>query len=333
MAALMPRRRINRILATCSLGATAALLLAASAAAKPRVTGTFPVPGVGTNNKIVAGPDGNMWVTVSSGKNDVARITPAGKVDEFELEGVEGAVGIARSPGKSATIMWVTYSKGVASFDVGDPKGTSKATELAGFSGAEAIVAGPDKQMWVAAKDEVLHFPPANPAAPTKLPVPGLMPKDIDVAGKKIVVAETGSGRIVTFTAAGVQKDIKTAGGSQGLAGSSGGQIAFSEPAAMPEQIGLFTPPKKVKSFKFVADPFGVARGADHAFWVVLFTPGGLERVARDGSHRTAVRGLPKESARQIASGPKNTLWVTLTANEKEAVARVSGVVAPKRKR
>jgi sugar lactone lactonase YvrE len=311
--------RPRRLAAALPLALCLAVACAATAAAKPRVNGTFEVKGVGVNNKIVAGPDGNMWVTVSNGADDVARITPAGKVTEFELEGVASAIGIAAD--RKGT-MWVTYEKGVASFSVKDPKGSSKATELAGVKGAEAIVAGPQGQMWVGASELVLHFPLANPAAPTKLPVPGLASKDIDVFGKKIAVADANEpGRVVTFTTNGTEKDIKTPGGSQGLAGSPQGQIAFSAPAANPEQAGLITG-NRAKSFKLVGDPFGVALGADKAFWIVLFNKGILERVTSTGVHTAGVKGLPKETARQIAAGPRNTLWVTLP----DRVARITGL-------
>jgi streptogramin lyase len=319
-------RRVAAVLAPV-IAFALSLLGAGSASAAPHIDGTFEVPGVSINNKIVAGPDGNMWVTVSNGANDVARITAAGKVDEFELTGVEGATGIAVDP--SGT-MWVTTNKGVASFSVTDPKATSNATDL-GLTNAEAIVAGPDGNMWVAASEKVIHFAPAKPNETTTLAVPELTPKDIDIAGSLIVVADSNNAkkRIVTFTAAGTEGKVDIPGGSQGVAGAPSGQLAFSAPLATPEQSGLATPPNPAQSFELTGDPFGVALGADNAFWIVQFTPGALERVTSTGTHATAVTGLPKETARQIAAGPANTLWVTITEKEnvaKPSVARISGV-------
>jgi hypothetical protein len=307
------------------------LLCAGGARAAPHLDGSFEVPGVETNNKLVAGPDGNMWVTVSNGENDVARITPGGKVDEFELTGVEGATGIAVD---AKGTMWVTTNKGVASFSVSDPKGTSQATDL-GLTSAEAIVAGPDGNMWVAASEKVIHFPPSSPATTTTLSVPELMPKDIDVAGSLIAVSDSNGNkkRIVTFTTAGNEKAFEIPGGSQGLAGAPGGQIAFSAAGATPEQSGLITPPNPAQSFELTGDPFGVAYGADKAFWIVQFAPGVLERVTPDGAHTSTVTGLPQETARQIAPGPGNTLWVTIVEKlnvAKPSVARISGVEQPK---
>jgi streptogramin lyase len=311
-----------------------ALGLAATASAAPAVNGTFPVPGIETNNKIVAGPDGNMWVTVRSGADDVARITPSGEVKEFELEGVNEATGIAVAPNGT---MWVTYVNGVAEFSVADPKKTSNATPLA-ITGAESIVAGPDGKMWVGATNLVFNFAPSAPATPKEFPIAGLTSKDIDVAGSLIVVADSTNvepkpkvltSRLLTFTTAGAPGTIVTPGGSQGLAGSPSGQIAFSAPGALPEQSGLVTPPNPAQSFELLGDPQGVALGSDQAFWIAQFTPGELERVTPSGA-RSTLGGLPKASIRQIAAGPGNTLWVTLSAAGAEGVVRISGLEPPR---
>jgi hypothetical protein len=325
-----PARRLTAT--AVGLALVLAMAFAASASAAPALNGTFPVKGVGTNNKIAAGPDGNMWVTVSNGEEDVARITPAGDVKEFKLQGVSEATGIAVDHGGS---IWITDSNGVAKFSPSNPEETSDKTIL-GIAGAEAIVSAPNGEMWVGATNLVYHFPPADPTKVTKLPVLGLSAKDIDVAGSLIVVADSNNfeegktkfGRIVTFTAAGVEGTLRTPGGMQGLAGSPSGQIAFAAPLAVPEQSGLITPPNPAQSFELAGDPVGVARGSDEAFWIVQFTSGVLERVTSGGA-RSSLPGLPPESARQIAAGPGNTLWVTLGKNEAEGVARISGLEPP----
>jgi streptogramin lyase len=327
----MPSPRPKRLAAVLApvLVLALSLLAAGSASAAPHLDGTFEVPGISANNRIVAGPDGNMWVTVSNGEKDVARITPAGQVEEFELGAVTEARGIAVDP-TVAGKMWVTTSKGVASFLVADPKNSAAETDL-GLAGAEAIVAGPDGQMWVAATEKVVHFAPATPKETKTLPVAGLAPKDIDVAGSLIVVADGNNEkkRVVTFTTADVEKAFEIPGGSQGLAGAPSGQIAFSAPLAEPEQSGLITPPGPAQSFDLTGDPFGVALGVDNAFWIVQFSTGVLERLTLQGAHAPGVSGLPKESARQIAAGPGNTLWVTLDKKEgviEPSVAKISGL-------
>jgi streptogramin lyase len=312
----------------------ASLALAAPALAAPAVTGTFPLGNeVEANQKIVAGPDGNMWFTLASGK-DVGKITPTGQVMEYDLEGVEGATGIAPGPeGK----MWVPSTNKITSFSPSDPEGTDHTFTTATINAGGQIVTAPNGLMWVASNNALMHFSPADPEG-TATPVPTLEPEispfDIDVAGPLIVIADNGGGnsRVDTFTTAGLEKDYPVGGMTQGVAGAPTGQIAYTAPGATPEEVGLIQPPTASPAFDLVGDPFGVAYGSDQAFWIVQFAAGGLERVTAAGV-RTFLPGLPKESARQIGAGPNNTLWVTLTHKEgvveKSEIARISGLEPP----
>jgi len=310
----------------------AVLLGPSSALAAPSITGTFPLGfEIGTNNKIVAGPDGNIWLTVEDLTNDVARVTPAGQVQGFDIEGINGASGIAVGPDGN---LWVTDVEKAAKFAPGDPEGTDKSFTVAGIGAGGQVVTGPDGLMWVASNNQLVHFATGDPTNTVQpVTVNGeLSPKDIDVAGSLIVIAEGGGGnRIVTFTTGGTQKDFAIGGASQGVAGGPGGQIAFTAPGATPEESGLIAPPNPAASFELLGDPFGVTFGSDGAYWIVQFAPGQLARVTTGGAV-TFLPGLPVESARQIAAGPGNTLWVTLTKNEAKGVApsvvRISGVEA-----
>jgi streptogramin lyase len=323
------RRVLSRtVIAVVALSGALGGGWASRAAAAPAVNGIFPVAGVATNNKIVAGPEGNIWVTLSEPAKNVARLTPGGEVKEYEL-GLNNASGIAVGPeGK----IWVTEPEGVASFSPSNPEGSVEKTKIPTIKNFQSIVAGPDGKMWVATEEEVLRFAPSAPATQETKSIPGLSPRDIDVSGPLIVIADGGSPRIVTLTSNLQEKDYPIAeeGASQGVAGSPSGQIAFSYSgsASTPEQIGLISPPNPAKSSELLGDPFGVAFGSDDAFWIVQFAKGGLTRLTSSGQ-KTFLGGLPVESARQIAPGPNNTLWVTLTQMEHEGVARISGLEPP----
>ena len=315
----------------------ASLALAAPALGAPAVDGIFPLKGtIETNNKIAAGPDGNMWFTQSVGK-EVAKITPSGQVEEFDLKLGEAALGIAPGPDG---FMWVPTTNKVTKFAPSDPEKTKETFTIATINADGQIVAGPDGLMWVASKESLVHFSTKDPVGSAKsVTFEGkLDPKDIDVAGSLIVVADgagpTEKPRIATFTTAGVQKDfiVPGEGAPQGVAGGpASGQIAFTAPLAKPEQAGLIAPPNPAAPFELSGDPFGVAYGADQAFWIVQFAEGGLTRLTQ-GGNRTFLPGLPKETARQVAAGPNNTLWVTLIEKEKvigPSIARISGLEPP----
>src|SRR5215213_7377447 len=168
---------VRKLAGFAALAIVSLLVAGSSALAAPVVDGHFPTSETGTNKKIVAGPDGNMWVTINGGGKDVARISPAGQVDEFELEGVAAPTGIGVDPEGR---IWVTQEGGVASFLPSEPKESSKATEIADVKDPASIVAGPNGEMWVASPEKVVHFSPTNPAGAKSIVVANLAPKDID---------------------------------------------------------------------------------------------------------------------------------------------------------
>jgi streptogramin lyase len=155
----MPKRPFAIALVVCLL----ALVAAAQANAAPTVTGEFDVPGLGNNNKLVQGPDGNMWVTTGGGGKDVARITPTGEVKEFNLEAVTPS-GITVGPeGK----LWITRNGAVISFSPANPEGSKTLFSIADIGTQHSIVLGPDKNLWVATNDKVLRIrPPTRPNSP-----------------------------------------------------------------------------------------------------------------------------------------------------------------------
>jgi streptogramin lyase len=301
------------------------------ALAVPHVDGSFKVGGNGASNlKLVAGLEGNIWVTNPSGAaKNLIRITPAGEVKEYELSEVVAPTGIAVGPEGS---LWLTEEKHVDKFSPSNPEGTVDRTEIPGIDSNASIVAGPDGQMWVATANAVIHFPPSNPAGFKSIEVAELSPHDIDVAGSLLVIADSNHSRIVTLTTSGTRKDfpmLGTINTSQGVAGNPNGQFAFSSSEA-PEGLGLVTPPGAPTTLEMLGDPFGVALGSDGAYWFAMFAAENVERLTPDG-HATPLNGFPKElHPRQITAGPDNTLWVAMEKpGEFVEVARVSGLEPP----
>ncbi len=281
----------RKIALTVATALASLLAICSTASAAPVIDGQFPLASaVDTNTKIAAGPDGNIWVAVHGEDNDVARVTPTGQVEEFELKEIENPSGIAAGPeGK----MWVTATNKVASFSPSDPKESSKAFTVLTVDTNSPIVAGPDGQMWFAASDEVDHFAPSDPEGATPIAVPELSPRDIDVAGSLIVVADAGKPRIVTLTTAGVvQPDIvighknnsKTGGRIAGRRGrpDSGPDRVLRPGEPVPRASAWSRRPTRPRSSNATAIPFGVAYGSDGAFWIPLFGGGRPARGRED---------------------------------------------------
>ena len=132
--------------------------------------------------------------------------------------------------------------------------------------------------MWVGAQKAVFHFLPSDPKDAKSFEVEGLSPKDIDVVGAELVIADAGLPRIVTMTTAGKvthefpighpNNENNLEGASQGVAASPTGVIGFSQQAKEPEQVGCdsarrLDPDRRDSSG---CDPFGIAYGSDHGF-------------------------------------------------------------------
>ena len=296
-----------------------AVFAAAPASAKMKVTGKFDVSGVGTNNEITKGPDGNIWVTLDQ-TNDIARITPKGKVKEYDPANVANPAGIAKGPGQT---LWVTQANGVAVFDPNDPDG-AEAFTINDIADPRAIVRGPDGNMWTVSGQNVIKIPVDDPESAESFPVL-VAGRDID-RGKdgRLWVADFG-GQVVRVKTDGTAKAYDTGDGSglQAIAAGPKGEVGYADPTSNPQIAGRIVD-GKVKRFKTAGDPFGVAYRAK-TYWMPRFATGDLLGLSAAKGKAGAPVGFGQSSGpRRIAKGPGKTLWVTLDGAEK--VARVSGV-------
>jgi streptogramin lyase len=288
--------------------------------AAPAVDGEFAVSG--KPGYIALGPDGNLWAVLSGSalNNDVARISPAGVVEEFDVPALAGAVGIAAAPDGN---LWVTRPAKVARFAPAAPAGATEFA-VADLAGPRDITAGPDGNLWAAAGDKLLRIPPANPVGYTPFTVAGLDARGIAADGERLWIASFGNGTIYSATTAGVATPHAVGGGPQEVEAGAGGQIAYSNPGASPQTVGRLMNGGSPLTTPVPGDPFGVAFGSDQAYWFAQFASDDLGRLSTSGEY-SRLTGLSAASGpRQITAGPGNTLWVSLETAGK--VARVTGV-------
>jgi streptogramin lyase len=291
----------------------------APATAAPRLTGKFDVSGVGTNNEITRGPDGNVWVTLDAG-NDIAEITPQGQVTEYDPANVSNPIGIASGPGGT---LWVTQANGVAVFDPDDPDAAQKFT-INDIADPRPIVRGPDGNMWTVSGDEVIRIPPADPASAESFPVIDAG-RDIDRGRDgNLWVADFG-GQVVRVKPDGTARAFETGAGSglQALAAGAKGQVGYADPTSNPQIVGRIAG-GKVRKTRATGDPFGVAYAA-RTYWMPRFAANDLLSVSpTSGAASRAVKLGKSSGPRRITTGPGHTLWVTLDGADE--IARVSGV-------
>ena len=310
----------------------AAAALAAPAAAAPAVSGEFAIPsGVGSNNDIVQGPDGNMWVTTEN-NSSVARITPDGVVTEFPVGNT--AYGIESGPDGN---LWVSTEIGVRKVPPANPA-ASTPYDVGLPGGGRGIVTGPDGKLWVAGTNQLVSFSPADPeGTDDSTAIAGLDPRGMSVGSDGLLWIAGNNGKVYSATAAATPTvppsdlPIAAAGGAQDVAGGGpSGQVAYAAPTTDPQTVGRITPGGlPLKTELTASDPFGVVFAPDGAYWVARSATNDLLRLTPDGQTTTLTGFAPSGGVgpRKIATGPNNTLWVTLDTPEK--VAKVTGVEPP----
>lgn len=323
--------RASRVLVPVLLILLACAGFAAPASAAPAVDGEFAIPGgIGTDNDIVQGPDGNMWVTTNV-TDGVARITPAGDVTQFTLP--NDAFGIAVGPDGN---LWVSSAVGVIKVPPANPAGFTTFTGI-GLNGGKGIVKGPDGKMWVAGTNQLISFDPANPnGTADSTTILNLAPHGMSVGSDGLLWIADGNGKVYSATATATPTvtpydiQIDAAGGAQSVGAGPNGQVVYAAPTTDPQTVGRITPGgSPLKTELTASDPFGVVFAPDGAYWIARSQANDLLRLTPDGQTSMLTGFAPSGGVgpRKVATGPDGTLWVTLDTPEK--VARVTGVVAP----
>ena len=220
----------------------AAVSVPAQANAAPAVDGEFDIPGgVATDNDIVQGPDGNMWVTTND-TDGVARITPAAVVTEFPLG--NDSFGIAVGPDNN---LWVSTAIGVTKVPPADPDNPTAYSDVQ-LENGRGIVAGPDGRMWVAGTGELISFNPADPDNTEDVePIAGLQPHGMSVGSDGLLWIADGSGRVISATASLTPTITPTTSVQRGgcrpdVAAGPGGQVVYVNPGGSPQTVGRLLP-------------------------------------------------------------------------------------------
>lgn len=308
-----------KLLVALATALALALSAGSTAIAAPVVDGEFALPH--KPNHVAPGPDGNMWVTLQGNTTGVAKIAPDGTVTPYTSADFQSPTGIVAGPdGK----MWVTQPNAVVTFSPGNPTATT--VFAVDIVQAQRIVAGPDGNLWTASADKVFKIPTSG----VEQTFPGVVQGARGItAGSdgRIWIVDFATASIISLTADGVTATPHPVGSGnpQEVVAGLGGQVAYTSPS---NEIGRLTNGAAgLPTASTGADAFGIAFGADQAYWTANFATHDIGRLTADGQY-TTLAGLSANSGpRHIAAGPNNTLWVTLETTDK--IARVSGLETP----
>ena len=302
---------------------TLVLAFSGTADAKPRLAGVFDL--TGTPERIAAGPDGNIWVTLSNSSDDMtlARIKPNGVVDEFDPAAVVNPEGISGGPDGN---VWVTRNGGVAKVPPDDPMNAVD-FDIDAIGNPEEITRGPQNRLWTASGDQLVSFLPANPAGFDATTIDGVAPsaRGIASSGGKLFVADFGDKRIVRMNPGGGARSFKVGGGPQDVAAGPRKGAGYTNAGSVPQTVGRIEGNKKPRKTKVPnTDPFGIVFAKDRRWWIANFATHDLTILNQEGRARR-FRKLPDNSGpRYLAKGPNNTLWVALETSQQ--VARIKGL-------
>ncbi len=323
----------RRLIPAAVLAATLAGPIAAQAA--PSVQGEYSLNGA-KPGRITVDKDGNAWAVLIQDGNgkDVARVTPSGTVDLFDVSDVSTPSGIAYDA--TTNTFWVSQSGGVAKFSPAAPT-VGTAFPIAGFqAGPLAFAYG---SLWSASADTITRITTAG--VKTDFPAAGLQSRDVQTGedGKLYVtdfsLDPNDPGHVLRVAADGSFVERKGGLGMLEATAAPNGQIAYSAPVDNPRKVGLIndgaTEPKTVDQAADGQDATGVAYGLDGAFWFGNFSSHTLTRLTPSGE-LTVFKGLTNGSEpRFVAAGPGGVLWVTEENDIKgRKIAKIVGLEAPK---
>ena len=142
-----------------------------------------------TPEEIIAGPDGNMWVTLFS-RHGVARITPAGAISEFLLPDSQGNPSGITLGGDGALWFSLAQFPGVGRVTT-DGAIAAFAVAGAGPGGASGIASGSDGALWLTypAANRIGRLTLAGAYTEVALSTPGAKPqKVVGIAGRRRLV-------------------------------------------------------------------------------------------------------------------------------------------------
>ncbi|MDQ2676047.1 MAG: hypothetical protein M3Y34_04495 [Actinomycetota bacterium] len=263
--------------------------------------------------------DGNAWVLFDgSGGENLARVKPSGKVTEYDVDDLDGAVDIALGPAGNS--LWASVSGGVVEMPVANPENSTLHDVDALDGGAQGITAGPDNRMYAAGGDQFVSFPANNPADQDQDTIGGMSARGVAAAGGRIWVVDFAGTDIVRVKPNGEKfKRFNVGGGPQQVAGGPSGLIAYTNPGTDPQTVGRIDG-NDVKKTKTDGDPFGI-EFAGGRWWIGQFNrPGKMGVLSPGGNLSQFKNGLPDNGKTRYLAAGGGTVFAGIENRDEVAI-------------
>lgn len=319
-------RSVTLLLALAALP----LLVAGSAGAQPVLNGTFATSG--TPGRIMSGPDGEVWFTLSSSSasKEFGRISQDGTIEEFDTPNDQTVSGIGRGPsvaGGPVNRIWFSQNGSLVRWD--PVAETGDAFPVAALGGPRGITADKAGFIWVVDdSDGLIRIDPSDGSVLDEVNVPGSGGRGIALGGDGALWwADFGQGTVNRTLSVSpfTTTSVPVGGGPQEIAAGTGTQLGYTNQGAFPHEVGRILSPTTFAALEQPdTDPFGITRGSDRNYWIANFFSGDLGRLTSAGAYSRPLDMPPGSGPRYISNGRPGTLWISLETSGE--IARVTGV-------
>ncbi|MDQ2808508.1 MAG: hypothetical protein M3Z04_16610 [Chloroflexota bacterium] len=297
-----------------------ALQVATFALPPPPPNPDFPGPPRNSDMPaIVAGPDGNLWFSVSPG-DWIGRISPAGVFTRIPLgTDVWGARGLAFA---SDGNLWANpefrppYKGPPALLRISPASQVAKVPITQGIYSYADIVAGPDGNFWAVEGDQIMRITPGGDVK--QLPLGKIYDEVHGIAagpdGNIWVVTQTDD-PIKRITPDGVITRFALPGPDRGPAGITAGPdgaLWFTEGSG--NRIGRITPAGAITEFPLPysgSDPQAIITGPDGALWFTERQPNYIGRITLEGAISEYQVPIARSAPAALVAGLDGAIWFT----------------------
>jgi streptogramin lyase len=282
----------------CGLAVVA--LSAGTIAAQPPPR-TFPIRGGSQPFAITMGADGNFWFTLSN-SNEVARITPHGKISYFVTPSLSNPAFI--TPGPDGNIWFGEGSTGKIAFVT--PAGEITERQFSFFGVSVGITTGSDGNIWFSDQtDNAIWRHDLSSGVFTRfvLPTPNAFPGDITTgADGNMWFTEQAVGKFGRITPSGVITEFTGVDSPGSIAAGPDGNIWIA--SAFTPEIARVTPTIDITVFPTLNQPFIIRPGNGNSLLFTEFSANKIASITTDESSESAgYSWSPRGLLRVLAGG------------------------------